>query len=93
MRDDERFTVGKNYEGYETGIPTENIFSNENTDYTIDDLIRMLFIAKARWGNVPVSISDVGFNESHHGETIKISQLYLYKEKNGNKFCVIESTP
>ena len=90
---DEKFVVGKEYEAYETGIPTENIFSNEDGQYTIDDLIRMLFIAKSRWGNLPISISDVGFDESHHGETIQISQLYLYKEKNGNKFCVIESTP
>lgn len=93
MRENEKFVINKDYDEYPGGIPTEVIRSKSEEKYTIDDMIQMLYIAKERWGNVPVSISDVGFESSHFNDTIGISQLYLYKKGNGDNFCVIESTP
>lgn len=88
-----KLTVNGNYDEYSSGIPTEVIFSEEDERYTISGLIEMLQEAKKRWGDVPVALSDIGFESSHYNDTIGISQLYLYKKGNGDNFCVIESTP
>lgn len=83
------------YDEYASGIPTDSIYIEDDSSitYSIQDLIDMLQKAKDIWGNVPVAMSDIGFESSHYNDTIKISQLYLYKKPDGGKFCVIESTP
>ena len=87
--------VIKEYDAYSSGVPTEAIFTSDEGHYKISDLIGLLQEAKDRWGDVPVVISDVGFESSHTDDTIAISQLYLFKGRNDPtvKYCVIESTP
>ena len=85
--------VESGYDAYASGIPTESMHMDEDHKYTITELIAMLEKAQDRWGDIPVRISDVGFEASHYNDTIGIYQLYLYKTPKGKEFCVIESTP
>jgi hypothetical protein len=89
-----KIKITEGYDAYWSGVPTECLFTDNEGHYTISELIELLKMAKARWGDVPVYVSDVGFESSHVGDTVPVSQLYLYISKSGeNRFCVIESTP
>lgn len=91
----QKIQVIKEYDAYSSGVPTEAIFTSDEGNYKISDLIGLLQEAKDRWGDMPVRMSDVGFESSHEDDTIGISQLYLFVRRRNHKpsFCVIESTP
>lgn len=81
------------FDSYLPGIPTENMWIDNEAKYSLSDLISLLEAAKERWGDVPVRLSDVSFESNRYNDTVPVSQLYLFKDTDGKEFCVIESEP